>query len=108
MDADKFKAIIGLAIDRAATDFIKEVVDESMLMKNFSYSYEILVKREHVSLEVCYNSQEVFKTTYFYSLQGSEDGSIEISLSDSNDEIFLTMDFNADYDFDKLIGEYNS
>lgn len=104
---EKLKAIIGLAVDKTATDLIEGIADEELSMEDFSYSYKVLVEREHVSLEVSYKAKEILKTAYFYSLEGDKDGSIKISLSDSDDNNVLTIEFEPDYDFNKVIGNYS-
>lgn len=104
---DKLKAVVGLATDKIATTLIQDIASSDLSMSNFSYTYDVLVEREHISLAIQYSAQEVLKTSYFYTLTGSESGSIKISLSDTNGENVLSLDFNANYDFSRAIKHYS-
>lgn len=104
---DKLKAVVGLATDKIATTLIQDIAGSDLSMSNFSYAYDVLVEREYISLAIQYSAQEVLKTSYFYTLTGSESGSIKISLSDTNGENVLSLDFNANYDFSRAIKHYS-
>lgn len=104
---DKLKAVVGLATDKIATTLIQEISGSDLSTSNFSYTYDVLIEREHISLAIQYSAQEVLKTSYFYTLSGSESGSIKISLSDTNGDNVLSLDFNANYDFSRAIEHYN-
>ncbi|EOW9662248.1 hypothetical protein ACO14J_002307 [Vibrio parahaemolyticus] len=104
---DKLKAVVGLATDKIATTLIQDIAGSDLSMSNFSYTYDVLVEREYISLVIQYSAQEVLKTSYFYTLTGSESGSVKISLSDTNGENVLSLDFNANYDFSKAIEHYS-
>ncbi|MET1312399.1 hypothetical protein [Vibrio parahaemolyticus] len=104
---DKLKAVVGLATDKMATSLIQDIAGSDLPISNFSYAYNVLVEREHISLVIQYSDQEVLKTSYFYTLTGSESGSIKISLSDTNGENVLSLDFNANYDFSRAIESYS-
>ena len=107
INVDKLKAIVGLAIDKMATTLIQDIAGQDISLKNYSYDYSVLIEREYVSLVIQYTSQEVLKTFFFYTLVGGEDGSIKISLSDSEENEVLSLDFNSDFDFERVISDYS-
>lgn len=107
ISVDKLKAIIGVAIDRRATDLIKNISEDKLSLKDFSYYYDVLVERQFVSLVVEYCSNEILKVNYFYMLRGSDDGAIKISLSDLNDDEVLRVEFEPEFDFDAAMKVYN-
>ncbi|HCZ9564416.1 TPA: hypothetical protein O4I89_002866 [Vibrio cholerae] len=107
IEFDKLKAIICLATDKMATILIQEIAGNEIPISKFSYSYDVLVDREHIALVIQYNSQNVLNTTYFYTLTGSPSGAIKISLSDTKGKEVLSLDFNENYDFSHAISHYN-
>jgi len=81
MSVDKLKAVVGLAVDKIATTMIQDIAGQNTSLKNYSYDYNVLIERE--------------------------DGSIKISLSDSEENEVLSIDFNANYDFEDVISHYS-
>ena len=103
---DKLKIVIGLATDKIATTIIQDIAGSDLSASKFSYVYDVLLEREHISLIIKYSDQEVLKTSYFYTLTGSESGTIKVSLSDIDGENVLSIDFNKNFNFSRLIEEY--
>ncbi|WP_148611866.1 hypothetical protein [Aeromonas sobria] len=103
---DKLKAIIGLATDKMAVTLIQDIAGKELSLKKYSYVYNVLIERKYISLTILFSSKEVLKTSYFYTLLSREDGAITISLSDSNNDEVISIEFNADYDFESAIMNY--
>ncbi|OEE75653.1 hypothetical protein [Vibrio genomosp. F6] len=104
---EKLKAVVGIATDKMATTLIQEIAGSDLAMGNFSYSYDVQIDQQVISLNIQYSSQTVLETHYSYDLLGDSLGSIKISLLDSNGEEPLSLEFNTDFDFESAIEHYS-
>lgn len=109
IEMSKLKAILGVAVDKVATDFIKNIAEpERISLQKFTYTYKVDLEKENITLEILYQTSVILDASYFYTLLGSEDGALKVSLCNSHNEEFLAIEFEPNYDFESIINQYNA
>lgn len=94
--------MVQAATDQLALDLVDGIAGVEFARNDFSYKSTILIEREFIEICISYLDKEVMKSSYFYSLEGWEDGSVKVSLVDSVGDEVLSITFESDYDFNKL------